>query len=130
MSITKEQIVEALGKMTLIELNELVKAIETTYEVSAAPVAGAMMMAPGAGAAAAAAPVEEKTEFTVVLLPCDAAAKIKVIKAVRSLTNLGLKEAKDLVEAAPKELLKDVSKDESEKARKEVEEAGGKVEIK
>lgn len=129
MSLTNEQIVEALGQKTLIELNELVKLIETTYDVSAAPVAGAMMMAPAAGAAAA-APVEEKTEFTVILQPCDAAAKIKVIKAVRSLTNLGLKEAKDLVEAAPKELLKDVSKDESEKAKKEVEEAGGKVEIK
>ena len=125
MSVSKEQIIEALKGMTLLEVAELVKLAEETFGVSAAPVAVAGGAAP---AAAAAAPVEEKTEFTVVLK--DAGKdKIKVIKEVRAITNLGLKEAKDLVEGAPKEVVKDVSKDDAAKFKKQLEEAGAVVEL-
>ena len=123
--ITIEQIVEALEKMTLMQVNELVKAVEEKFGVSAAPVAAAV-----AAPAAAAAPAEEKTEFTVVLKEVPAASKLNCIKEVRAITGLGLKEAKDAVEGAPKEIVKDVPKDEAEKVKKQLEAAGGVVEIK
>jgi large subunit ribosomal protein L7/L12 len=125
MSITTEQMLERIDSMTIIELNEFVKAIEEKYGVSATPVAAA-----AGPAAAAAAPVEEKTEFTVVLKEAPADKKIAVIKEVRAITGLGLKEAKDLVEGAPKEVVKDVSKDEAAKVQKQLEAAGGVVEMK
>ena len=120
--LTNEEIVEALKKKSLLEVNELVEMIEEAFGVTAAPVA---TMVPGA----AVAPVEEKTEFTVVLTEVGK-EKIKVIKEVRALTNLGLKEAKDLVEAAPKEVLKDVPKEEAESAKQKIEAVGAKVELK
>jgi large subunit ribosomal protein L7/L12 len=126
--ITIDQIVERLDSMTLLEINELVKKIEEKYGVSAAPVAVAA--GPAAGGAAAAAPAEEKTEFTVILKEYPADKKINIIKEVRAVTNLGLKEAKDLVEGAPKEVVKDVPKDEAEKVKKQLEAAGAVVEIK
>ena len=121
--LTNEEIVEALKKKSLLEVNELVKMIEEEFGVTAAPVA---TMVPGGGAAA---PVEEKTEYTVVLTEIGK-EKIKVIKEVRALTSLGLKEAKDLVEGAPTEVLKDVSKEEAESAKQKIEAVGAKVEIK
>lgn len=122
--VTQEQIVETLKGMTLIEVSDLVKKLETTFGVSAAaPVAVA-----GPGAAAPAA-VEEKTEFTVVLKEAGA-NKIGVIKELRALTNLGLKEAKELVEGAPKTVKEGVNKEEAEKMKKQLETAGGKVELK
>ncbi|MCX7626455.1 MAG: 50S ribosomal protein L7/L12 [Candidatus Sumerlaeaceae bacterium] len=127
--ITIDQIVERLDSMTLLEINELVKKIEEKYGVSAAPVAVAAGPAV-AGAGAAAAPVEEKTEFTVILKEVPADKKINIIKEVRAVTSLGLKEAKDLVEGAPKEVVKDVSKEEAEKVKKQLEAAGAVVEIK
>ncbi len=122
--ITIDQIVDRLDSMTLLEVNELVKKIEEKYGVSATPVATAA--APAAGAAA---PAEEKTEFTVVLKEVPADKKIAVIKEVRTITGLGLKEAKDLVEAAPKEVSKDVSKDDADKFKKQLEAAGATVEL-
>ena len=125
MSVTREQIVETLKGMTLLEVSELVKELETTFGVSAAaPVAAAA--APGAGAAAA----EEKTEFDVVLN--DAGAnKINVIKELRAvIPGLGLKEAKDLAEAAPKTIKEGLSKDDAAKMKAALEKAGAKVEIK
>lgn len=124
-TVGKQEIVEALKGMTLLEVADLVKELEETFGVSAAaPVAMAAM--PGAGAAAAA---EEKTEFNVVL--ADAGPnKINVIKEVRAITGLGLKEAKDLVEGAPKPVKEGVSKEESEELKKKLEAAGAKVEIK
>ena len=117
-------LIEEVKALTVLELNELVKALEEEFGVSAAA-----MAAPAAGAAAA-APVEEKTEFDVVLAGFDAAAKIKVIKVVREITGLGLAEAKAAVEAAPKALKEAVSKDEAEELKKKLEEAGAKVELK
>jgi large subunit ribosomal protein L7/L12 len=126
MSVTKEQVVQFLENMTLLEAAELVKELETKFGVSAAaPVAFAA--APGAAAAAPAA--EAQTEFTVVLKD-GGANKIGVIKEVRTVTGLGLKEAKDLVEGAPKTVKEAVSKDEAEKIKKAIEAAGGKVELK
>lgn len=123
-TVAKEDIVETLKGMTLLEVSELVKELEKTFGVSAAaPVA--VTAAAGADAGAA----EEKTEFNVIL--ADAGAnKINVIKEVRALTSLGLKEAKDLVEGAPKVVKEGVTKDEAEAARKALEAAGAKVEIK
>ena len=120
-------IIETIDKLTVLELADLVKQLEEKYGVSAA--APAMMMAaPGAGAGAA-APAAEKTEFDVIL--ADAGAeKIKVIKAVREITSLGLTEAKTFVESAPKAVKEGVSKDEAESIKKKLEEAGAKVEIK
>ena len=120
-------IIENIDKLTVLELADLVKQLEEKYGVSAA--APAMMMAaPGAGAGAA-APAAEKTEFDVIL--ADAGAeKIKVIKAVREITSLGLTEAKTFVESAPKAVKEGVSKDEAESVKKKLEEAGAKVEIK
>ena len=126
MAVTKEQVVQFLENMTLLEASELVKELETKFGVSAAaPVAFAA--APGAAAGAAAA--EEQTEFTVVLKD-GGANKINVIKEVRALTGLGLKEAKDLVEGAPKNVKEGVSKEEADKIKKALEAAGGKVEFK
>lgn len=119
-----DNLVEEIGKLTLSEAAQLVKALEEKFGVSAAPVAVA------AGPAAAAAPVaEEKTEFDVVLKD-GGANKINVIKVVRAATGLGLKEAKDLVDGAPKTVKEQLPKAEAEKLRKELEEAGAKVEMK
>jgi large subunit ribosomal protein L7/L12 len=120
-------IIDSIDKLTVLELADLVKQLEEKYGVSAAaPVA---MMAPGAGAPGGAAPAAEKTEFDVIL--ADAGAeKIKVIKAVREITSLGLTEAKTFVESAPKAVKEGVSKDEAEAVKKKLEEAGAKVEIK
>ena len=124
MSLSNEQIVDAIAAKSLMEVMELVKAIEDKFGVSAA----APVMA-AAGPAAAAAPVEEQTEFTVVLKAAGE-KKVEVIKAVRAITGLGLKEAKDLVEGAPQTVKEAVSKDESEKFKKELEAAGASVEVK
>ena len=122
--MTKEQIIEAVKNMTVLELNELVKAIEEEFGVTAAaPVVVAGGAAAGAEAAA------EKTEFDVIL--ADAGAqKIKVIKVVREITGLGLKEAKDLVDNTPKPIKEDIAKEEAEEIKAKLEEAGAKVEIK
>ena len=117
--------IEEVKALTVLELSELVKALEEEFGVSAAA-----MAAPAAGAGAAAEAAEEKTEFDVVLAGFDAAAKIKVIKAVREITGLGLAEAKAAVEGAPKTLKEALSKDEAEALKAKVEEAGGKVELK
>ncbi|MBQ9601985.1 MAG: 50S ribosomal protein L7/L12 [Neisseriaceae bacterium] len=124
MAITKEDILEAVGNLTVMELNELVKAFEEKFGVSAAAVAVA-----AGGAAAGGAAAEAKTEFDVIL----AAAgdqKVGVIKVVRAVTGLGLKEAKDLVDGAPKTLKEGVSQAEADDIKKQLEEAGAKVEIK
>lgn len=123
MSITNEQLIEHVAKMPVIELANLVKQLEEKFGVSAAPVAVA------GGAAAAAAPAEEKTEFTIVLKD-GGDKKINVIKEIRAITGLGLKEAKDLVEGAPKTVKEGVSKAESEDIKKKLEAAGAKVELK
>ena len=129
MSATTDDILEKLKGLTLLEASELVKQIEEAFGVSAAaPAGGMMMMAPTA--AAAAEPVEEKTEFDAVLDSVPADKKIAVLKIVRELTGLGLKEAKDLVEAAPKPIFEAVAKDKAEDAKKRIEEAGGKVTVK
>ena len=117
-------LIEEVKGLTVLELSELVHALEDEFGVSAAA-----MAAPAAGGAAAPA-AEEKTEFDVVLASFDAAAKIKVIKAVREITGLGLAEAKAAVEAAPKAIKEGVSKDEAEELKKKLEEAGAKVELK
>ncbi|MEN2473476.1 50S ribosomal protein L7/L12 [Burkholderia stabilis] len=124
MAIAKEDILAAVEGMTVLELNELVKAFEEKFGVSAAAVAVA---GPAGGGAAAAA--EEKTEFTVVLAETGS-NKVSVIKAVRELTGLGLKEAKDLVDGAPKPVKEGVDKAAADEAKKKLEEAGAKVEIK
>jgi large subunit ribosomal protein L7/L12 len=124
--ISREQIVDYLSNLPVIQIAELIKTLEDKWGVKAAPVAVAA--APGAGAAPAAA-VEEKTEFTVELKEAGA-SKINVIKVVREITGLGLKEAKDLVEAAPKPVKEGVSKAEAEEFKKKLEEAGAKVELK
>ena len=122
-----EEFVSYVENMTVLELSKLVKTLEERLGVSAAaPVA----VAAAAPAAAAAAAEEEKTEFDVILAGFDAAKKIGVIKVVRELTGLGLKEAKDLVEAAPKPLKEAIAKDGAEKIKKQLEEAGAKVEVK
>ncbi|MCX6144414.1 MAG: 50S ribosomal protein L7/L12 [Ignavibacteriales bacterium] len=119
------EIVEKIEKLTLLEASELKKALEEKFGVTAA----APMMMAAAPAAAAAAPVEEKTEFAVEL-KSSGAQKINVIKVVRAATGLGLKEAKDLVDGAPKVIKEGLNKDEAEKLKKEIEEAGGQVELK
>ena|SRR5688500_9018915 len=123
MSLSNDQIVDAIAEKSLLEVMELVKAIEEKFGVSAA----APVMA--AGPAAAAAVVEEQTEFTVVLKAIGE-KKVEVIKAVRAITGLGLKEAKDLVEGAPQTVKDAVSKEESEKLKKDLEAAGATVEVK
>src|SRR5450830_106997 len=124
MAISKDDILEAVGALTVLELNDLVKAFEEKFGVSAA----AMAVAGPAGGAAAAA-VEEQTEFTVVLAEIGA-NKVGVIKAVREITGLGLKEAKDLVDGAPKPVKEAIPKADAEAAKKKLEEAGAKAEIK
>ncbi len=123
-----EKLYEELSGMTVLEVAELVKRLEEGWGVSAAA-AVPMAMPAGGGAGAAAAPVEEQTEFDVVLVDVGA-QKINVIKEVRAITSLGLKEAKDLVEAAPKAIKEAVSKAEAEEIKKKVEAAGAKVDIK
>ncbi|MBD2012543.1 50S ribosomal protein L7/L12 [Microcoleus sp. FACHB-53] len=131
MSATTDEILEKLKSLTLLEAAELVKQIEEAFGVSAAaPVGGMMMMAPGAGGAAPAEEVEEQTEFDVILEDVPADKKIAILKVVRTLTGLGLKEAKDLVEAAPKPVKEGIAKDAAEDAKKQLEEAGAKVSVK
>ncbi len=129
MAVSKDEILEAISNMTVMQVVELISDMEKKFGVTAAaPVA---MVAGGAAAGgAAAAPVEEKTEFTVVLKEYPADKKVGVIKVVRELTGLGLKEAKDLVEAVPGTLKEGVNKADSESMKKKLEEAGAKVEIK
>ncbi|MFU2157927.1 MULTISPECIES: 50S ribosomal protein L7/L12 [Caldisericum] len=128
--MTKEEIIEAIEKMSVLELSELVKALEEKFGVTAAVPMAAMPMA---GAAPQAAPQEEKTEFDVVLVGFDPAKKINVIKVVRETLNLGLKESKDVVEAAEKEpqkIKEALPKKDAEELKKKLEEAGAKVELK
>jgi len=128
MAATKEEILEAIASMTVLEVSELVKAMEEKFGVSAAaPVAIAAVGA--AGAAPAAAAVEEQTEFNVILKAFDDSKKIAVIKEVRAVTGLGLKEAKDLVEGAPKPLKEGISKEDAAKIKEQITAAGGTVEI-
>ena len=130
MSAKIDSIIEELKSLSLLEASELVKAIEETFGVSAAaPVGGMMMAAPGAGAAAAEVE-EEKTAFDLVLDEVPADKKIAVLKIVREITGLGLKDAKDLVESAPKTVKEGMAKADAEAAKKQIEEAGGKVSIK
>ena len=124
--LTKEAVVDYLSALPVLEIANLVKELETKWGVSAAPVAVAGV---GGGGAAAAAPVEEKTEFDVILTGAGA-NKIQVIKVVREITSLGLKEAKDLVEGAPKPIREGASKDQAAEIKKKLEEAGATVEVK
>ena len=124
MAFDKDAFLTALDSMSVMDLNDLVKAIETKFGVSAAA-----MSAPAAGGAAAAAVVEEQTEFTVMLTEIGA-NKVQVIKAVRELTGLGLKEAKDLVDGAPKPVKEGIAKADAEAAKKKLEDAGAKAELK
>ena len=126
MSITKDDVVKFIEGMTVLELSALVKELEEKFGVSAAAPMMAAVAAPGA---AASAPAEEKTEFDAILTGFGA-EKIQVIKVVRAITNLGLKEAKDLVEGVPKPIKEAVSKDEAADIKKKIEEVGGTVEIK
>ena len=125
--VTQDQVVEYIKNISVMELSKLVKTLESELGVSAA--AAAPVVVAAGGGAAAAAPAEEQTEFNVILLEAGA-NKINVIKAVREVTSLGLKEAKDLVEGAPKPIKEGVPKDEAEAIKKKFEEAGAKVEIK
>ena len=127
MAISTEDFVKQIETMSVLDLSNLVKALEDRFGVSAA--AATVSAAPAAGAAAAAAPVEAQTEFTVVLESAGD-KKINVIKAVREVTSLGLKEAKDLVEGAPQTIKEGVTKDEADKIKKAFEEAGAKVTVK
>ena len=124
MAFDKDQFLTALDSMTVMELNDLVKAIEEKFGVSAAA-----MAAPAGAAGPAAAAVEEKTEFTVQLMEAGA-QKVQVIKAVREITGLGLKEAKDLVDGAPKPVKEGMNKADADAAKKKLEDAGAKVELK
>ena len=124
--VTSQQVVDYIKGISVLELSQLVKTLESELGVSAA---APMMMGGGGGAAAAAAPVEEKTEFTVTLTEVGG-NKINVIKVVREITALGLKEAKDLVESAPKPIKEGIPKDEAAAIKKKFEEVGAKVEIK
>ena len=126
---TTEEIIEAIGNMSVLELVELKKAFEETFDVTAAAAAPVMMAAAAGGGDAGGAADEEKDEFDVVLTGAGD-KKIQVIKEVRGLTSLGRKEAKDLVEGAPSNILEGVSKDDADKAKEAIEAAGGSVEIK
>jgi len=127
--LTQEQVVEYIKGISVLELSQLVKALETELGVTAAA-AMPMAMPMAGGAAGGAAAVEEQTEFTVTLASFPAEKKINIIKVVREVTSLGLKEAKDLVEAAPKAIKEGVPKDEAASIKKKFEEAGAKVEVK
>jgi large subunit ribosomal protein L7/L12 len=129
MAATREDVIEFLKSMTLLEASQLVKELEETFGVSAAAAAMAAPAAGGGGGAEAAAPAEEKTEFDVILQAVGG-NKINVIKVVREVTALGLKEAKDLVEAAPKPVKEGVSKEEAETVRQKLADAGATVEVK
>ena len=126
MAVSKEEMIDALSNMSVLEVSELVKELEEKWGVSAAAPVAAVAAAPGAGGEAAA---EEKTEFDVVMTSFGG-NKVAVIKAVRALTGLGLKEAKDAVEGAPTPIKEGVSKDEAEDVKKQLEEAGASVEVK
>ncbi|HEY9736799.1 MAG TPA: 50S ribosomal protein L7/L12 [Trichocoleus sp.] len=130
MSAATDEILEKLKSLTLLEAADLVKQIEEAFGVSAAAPVGGMMMAAAPGAAAPAEAEEEKTEFDVVLEEVPADKKIAVLKVVRALTGLGLKEAKELVESAPKPVREAVAKEAAEDAKKQLEEAGAKVSVK
>lgn len=130
MSVTKEEVIQFIENMTVLELSEFIKALEDKFGVQAAmPM---MVAAPGAGQAGPAqeaAPVEEKTEFNVILTGYEADKKIQVIKVVRAITSLGLKEAKDLVEGVPKTVKEGVSKDEAANIKKQLEEVSAQVKV-
>ena len=126
MAVSKDDILETISKMTVMEIVDLISAMEEKFGVSAA---AAVAVAPGAAAGAGAAPAEEKTEFTVVLKAAGE-KKVEVIKVVRAITSLGLKEAKDLVEGAPQTVKEGVSKDDAAKFKKDLEAAGATVEVK
>ena len=126
MAIAKQEILDAIGSMTVLELSQLIKDMEEKFGVSAAAAVAVAAPAAGGGAAAAA---EEKTEFTVMLLAAGE-NKVNTIKAVREVTGLGLKEAKDLVDGAPKPVKEGISKADAEALKKKLEEAGAKVEVK
>jgi large subunit ribosomal protein L7/L12 len=128
MAITKNEVLEWIDQATMLEISDLVKSLEDKYGISAAA-AMPMAVAGAPAGGGAAAPVEEKTEYTVVLAAVGD-KKINVIKAVREVTNLGLKEAKDLVEGAPKPIKEGVSKEEADSIKKKFEEAGASIEIK
>ena len=131
MSAKTDEILESLKSLSLLEASELVKQIEEAFGVSAAASAGVVMAAPGAAAGGdGGEAAEEKTEFDVILESFDAAAKIKVLKAVRNATGLGLGDVKALVEAAPKVVKEGISKNDAEALKKEIEEAGGKATLK
>jgi large subunit ribosomal protein L7/L12 len=130
MAATREDVIEFLKNMTLLEASQLVKELEETFGVSAAAAAVAAPVGGGGATAEAAAPAEEKTEFDVILQAIDASKKINIIKVVREITALGLKEAKDLVEAAPKPVKEGVAKEEAEAIRAKLTEAGATVEVK
>jgi large subunit ribosomal protein L7/L12 len=130
MSTATDEILDKLKSLTLLEASELVKQIEEAFGVSAAAPVGGMMMMPGAGGGAAPEPVEEQTEFTVMLEEVPADKKIAILKEVRAITGLGLKEAKDLVEAAPKAVKEAIAKDAAEELKKQLEAVGAKISIK
>jgi large subunit ribosomal protein L7/L12 len=127
MAVAKQEILDAIGSMTVLELSQLIKDMEEKFGVSAA--AAVAVAAPAAGGGAGAAAAEEKTEFTVTLMAAGE-NKVNTIKAVREVTSLGLKEAKDLVDGAPKPIKEGISKADAEAIKKKMEEAGAKVEIK
>lgn len=129
MAVTKEEVVEFISNMTVLELAEFIKELEEKFGVSAAAPAAAMVVAPGAGGGEAAPAAEEKTEFDVILKGAGA-NKIGVIKVVRALTSLGLKEAKEKVDGVPSTIKEGVSKEEAEEARKQLADAGADVEVK
>jgi large subunit ribosomal protein L7/L12 len=127
--MSQDDLLDQFKDMTLLELSDFIKKFEETFDVQAAAAAPMMMAAPGAAAAGAGEEVEEQTEFDVVLMAAGE-KKIQVIKEVRALTSLGLKEAKDLVDGAPKPVLEKVTKEAAEKAREQLEGAGATVEVK
>jgi len=127
MALSNQEILDAIGAKTVLEISELIKMMEEKFGVSAA--AAAVAVAPAGAGAAAAAPVEEQTEFSVMLMEAGP-NKVNVIKAVRELTSLGLKEAKDLVDGAPKPVKEGVNKADADAAKKKLEDAGAKVEVK
>ncbi|MBX6423724.1 50S ribosomal protein L7/L12 [Thermosulfurimonas sp. F29] len=129
MAVTKEEVIEFIANMSVLELSEFIKELEEKFGVSAAAPVAAVAAAPGAAPGAEAAPAEEKTEFDVILTEVGS-QKIQVIKEVRAITGLGLKEAKELVESAPKPVKEGVSKEEAEEIKKKLEAVGAKVEIK
>ncbi len=130
MSVTKEDVIQFIENMTVLELSEFIKTLEEKFGVTAAmPMMAAGAVPAAAGAAPAAEAVEEKTEFNVILTGYEADKKIQVIKVVRAITSLGLKEAKDLVEGVPKPVKEAVSKDEAANIKKQLEEVSGQVKV-